>query len=247
MKIPKIPQQIIRLSVIFVLIIAALIAARIILIPTSFGKYGHYRADAVGEIMNQEISYAGHQICVECHDDIYNLKARSNHQNLSCEVCHGPAAEHVEAPDEVTPIIPKSREMCAICHNYNPSRPTGFPQIILLQHNPGKACRNCHDPHRPVIPQTPQECSACHREIAMTKNVSHHVSLPCQKCHVVPVEHLKDPRTAAAHKPEKREFCGGCHATDADSSRDIPRINLENHNRQYKCWDCHYPHHPEAY
>jgi len=43
-------------------------------IPPSFGKYGHYRADAVDEAITQEINYAGHTTCVECHDEVYEPK-----------------------------------------------------------------------------------------------------------------------------------------------------------------------------
>lgn len=243
---PKIPRQIISLALLFVAAIAALIAARILLIPKSFGKYGHYRAAAVDEIAARPINYAGYQVCGECHDDIYAVKENSNHRGLSCEVCHGPAARHVDAPDEYVPDAPRGRGYCPLCHGYNPSRPTGFPQIITALHNPGKACMTCHNPHAPTLPHTPEECSACHRVISSQKSVSHHASLPCTKCHNVPREHLTNPRAALVQKPERREFCGQCHDRNADSPREIPRIDLETHWERYLCWDCHYPHYPEA-
>jgi ribosomal protein S27AE len=43
-----------------------------------------------------------------------------------------------------------------------------------------------------------------------------------------------------------REFCGKCHAEGASGPGEISRINLHTHNERYMCWDCHYPHHPEA-
>ncbi|MFQ5869027.1 MAG: hypothetical protein ACE5JC_03900 [Candidatus Zixiibacteriota bacterium] len=220
--------------------------ARILFVPHSFGKYGHYRADVVEEIISQEISYAGYQACVDCHDDVHELKAKSNHRGVSCEACHGPAAEHIEAPDEFTPRTPRERGYCPLCHGYNPSRPTGFPQIIVDLHNPGKACMSCHNPHNPLLPHAPEECSACHREIASQKMVSHHTSLACTRCHTVPEEHLVHPRFALAEKPARREFCGQCHGQEAPSPREIPRIDLHTHGERYLCWDCHYPHHPEA-
>lgn len=243
---PKIPRQIISLTLLFVAAIAALIAARILLIPKSFGKYGHYRAAAVDEIGAQPINYAGYQVCGECHDDIYAVKENSNHKGLSCEVCHGPAARHIDAPDEYVPDAPRGRGYCPLCHGYDPSRPTGFPQIVTALHNPGKACMTCHNPHAPTLPRTPEECSACHRVISSQKSISHHAALPCTKCHNVPKEHLTDPRAALAQKPEHREFCGQCHDRGADSPREIPRINLDTHWDRYLCWDCHYPHYPEA-
>jgi hypothetical protein len=148
----KIPQQIVSLAILFAVMLAGLIVARIILVPESFGEYGHYRADAVDDIMAMEINYAGAIVCEECHDDITEIKDRSNHRNVSCEVCHGPSVKHTEAPDEYTPDAPRERGYCPLCHGYDPSRPTGFPQIITELHNPGKPCMTCHEPHNPLLP-----------------------------------------------------------------------------------------------
>lgn len=243
---PRIRQQVTSLIILFALALAALIVARILLVPETFGKYGYYRADAIDDIVATDVKYAGYQACQECHDDISEMKARSNHKGVSCEVCHGPAARHTEAPDEFTPDAPRERGYCPLCHGFNPSRPTGFPQIITELHNPGKPCMSCHNPHNPLLPHEPEECSACHREIASEKRVSHHASLSCETCHTVPEEHQTSPRFVSVRKPMTREFCGGCHGRGADSSKGIPRIDLETHGQRYLCWDCHYPHHPEA-
>lgn len=246
MKKTKLPQQVVSLAILFAILIVGLVVARIMLVPKSFGEYGHYRADAVDEIKTQKINYAGAVVCSECHDDIVELKSRSNHRNVACEACHGPAAGHVEAPDEVIPVAPRGRGYCPLCHGFDPSRPTGFPQIITELHNPGKACMTCHNPHDPLLPHSPEECSACHREIANTKRISPHESLECTTCHEVPKQHLATPRFVLAKKPQNREFCGKCHDKGANSPREIPRIDLLTHNARYLCWDCHYPHHPEA-
>ena len=241
-----VPQQIISLALVFAVMIAALITARTVLVPASFGKYGHYRADAVDAIMALDIKYAGYSACAECHRDILEQKAGSNHRNVACEVCHGPSAKHVNAPDEYTPTAPRDRGYCPLCHGYDPSRPTGFPQIITLTHNPGKPCMTCHNPHNPLLPHKPEECSACHREIASIERVSHHSSLPCNRCHSVPDQHSVTPRFVRATKPADREFCGGCHARGSSASKEIPRVDLSTHGERYLCWDCHYPHNPEA-
>ncbi|MFQ6031417.1 MAG: multiheme c-type cytochrome [Candidatus Zixiibacteriota bacterium] len=243
---PRIPKQILSLTFLFAIVIAALVVARMLLVPHSFGRYGHYRADAVNEIIAQKINYAGYEACIECHDEIYEPKEKSHHKGVSCEACHGPAAKHVEAPDQFVPEAPRKRGYCPLCHGYNPSRPTGFPQIITELHNPGQACMTCHNPHSPLLPHTPEECSACHREIANKKRVSHHALLSCVRCHSVPEEHLINPKFALAQKPTEREFCGECHAADAKADREIPRIDLDTHGERYLCWDCHYAHHPEA-
>ena len=46
-------------------------------------------------------------------------------------------------------------------------------------------------------------------------------------------------------RPELAEgrFCGTCHAADIP---DVPQVNLRDHGEPYVCWQCHYPHYPEA-
>ena len=246
MKIPKIPQQVISLCILFSAALIVFIGVRQYFVPPTFGLYGHYRAKAADEIKEEKVKYAGSEVCADCHAEIYDLKVKSYHKNVACEVCHGPAEAHAQDPAESKPEIPHDRSQCTICHNYNPARHTGFPQIIASQHNPGKFCTHCHQAHNPTLPHTPHDCSACHREIASQKMVSHHASLECTTCHETPPEHLTNPRAFEVKKPQNKEFCGQCHARDADSPVEIPRIDLLTHGEPYLCWDCHYPHNPEA-
>jgi hypothetical protein len=239
------PEQVKRLTVIAVILITLFFISRNILIPADFGEYGHYRTSAVTEIVTQEIKYAGRQICYDCHDDVVDLKQTGYHKNLSCEVCHGPAAAHTE-DEEVELAVPRERGHCPICHEYLPSRPTGFPQIIAASHNPNKPCIKCHDPHDPIPSETPKDCEACHAEIANSKSLSKHVYIPCIKCHETPEQHKVTPRQIFAGKPTSREFCGGCHGQEALNEEDIPRIDMQTHEKSYVCWQCHYPHQPEA-
>lgn len=247
MNLARFPKQLIPLILIFLIGIAALIGARVLLIPESFGKYGHYRADAVDEIMAQPMMYAGSALCYDCHDDLVDLKGQSLHKNVTCEVCHGPAAEHIEAPDEFTPEAPRGRGYCTLCHGYDPSRPSGFPQILSERHNPGRPCMTCHNPHNPLLPHEPEECSACHRDIANLKTVSHHTELSCTQCHTVPQEHLTSPRFVRAEKPVNSETCAVCHSEAEEGQLSAPKVDFRNHGNRYDCWDCHYPHHPEAH
>lgn len=246
MKSLKIPQQLIPLAFLLILAVIALVISRMLLVPKTFGEYGHYRAETVDEIAGLEIAYAGYQACYDCHDDVYETKQQSRHQRVSCEACHGPAAQHIEAPDENIPSAPRDRGYCTLCHGYIPARPTGFPQIIPELHNPSQACMSCHEPHNPLVPHTPEDCTACHRQIASEKTVSPHSTLSCTTCHIVPAEHLANPALVGAEKPIAKETCGQCHAVGADSPRGIPRIDLETHGERYICWDCHYPHSPKA-
>ncbi|MCF8242479.1 MAG: hypothetical protein K9J16_13960 [Melioribacteraceae bacterium] len=242
----EIPEQVTRIVFLLIVFIAAFLFIRSNLVPEDFGKTGHYRFSAIDEIISVDIKYAGQDVCNECHDDIVVVKDSSYHHNVTCEVCHGAAAIHADDPVEFTPTAPRERNICPQCHEYLPSRPTGFPQIISASHNPLKPCITCHNPHDPVPPETPKECSACHKEISSTKSISHHALIPCTKCHSVPEKHRLDPREYLPTKPGSREFCGQCHSEDADSEPGIPRIDLETHETKYVCWQCHYPHLPEA-
>ncbi len=239
------PQQVTRLVVVFALVGAALITARYFLVPDTFGELGHYRAASLDAIEALPISYAGRQECATCHSDVEAVRAASNHRGVSCEVCHDPAANHAAAPMEVKPAIHRERDLCTVCHAFNPSRPSGFPQIDGVTHNPRMECANCHQPHAPEPPVTPGECSACHGEIARQKSVSHHSGLPCTTCHQTPEEHKVNPRSVRPSRPTDRAFCGGCHSEPAMAGSGIPQVDLKTHGERYLCWQCHYPHYPE--
>lgn len=243
----KIPDQIIRLIIPFAIIIVALVLAKKFLTPATFGRYGHYRAAAVDDVTAQEMQYAGEQACADCHEEIVNKKTLSYHKGVSCEVCHGPARAHTEDPTEHKLPAPRERGFCTLCHTYNPSRPTGFPQIVPATHSPGKPCISCHNAHDPTPPHAPSECGACHGDIARTKMLSPHADVPCIRCHVTPQEHKVTPRMVRPSKPANREFCGECHAKEATSPKEIPRIDIQTHGERYTCWECHYPHLPKAY
>ncbi len=245
-KAKSFPSQLRSLVILFALLLAVFITARHLFVPESFGKMGHYRAAAVEASAGLPLHYAGSHVCMDCHDDIYATKSESFHRNVSCEVCHGPAAAHSEEPSEHALSAPRKRGYCTLCHGYNPSRPTGFPQIEPASHNPLKPCFECHDAHDPKPPHTPEQCSACHRNIWRTKAVSHHAQLECARCHATPEEHKENPAKYRPAKPSSRGFCGGCHSREADSPENIPRINLDSHHVGYVCWQCHYPHYPEA-
>jgi hypothetical protein len=241
------PQQLTRLLIIFGVLVGGLFVARHRLVPKTFGEKGHYRAAAVVTIKALPVRYAGREACATCHDQIADAHGKARHQSVACEVCHGPAAAHTEAPTENVLEAPRKRGYCPLCHGYDPSRPTGFPQIDPATHNPVKPCISCHNPHQPEPPHVPSECSACHGEIARTKAVSRHALLACTECHQTPVKHKDTPRMFRPEKPRSREFCARCHAKGANSAKEIPRIDAETHGgARYLCWQCHYPHMPEG-
>ena len=239
------PQQVTRLIVVFAIVGTSLIVGRQLLIPETFGELGHYRAAALDSAADHQKKYAGQGECLLCHSDIQGLKSGSNHETVTCEVCHGPAADHVAGPMDVKPVINRARENCVLCHGYNPSRPTGFPQVEPLAHNAPMECVGCHSPHAPEPPATPEECSAFHGQIARQKSVSHHAGLPCSTCHDAPEEHKISPRSIQPTVPSDRAFCAGCHAQPGMEVSGIPQVSVSSHGERYLCWQCHYPHFPE--
>lgn len=241
------PEQIRHLAVPAVIIIVGALTMRYLLVPADFGLYGHYRASSVLQNAEQEIKHAGSQACADCHEAIVETKTSSYHRGVSCESCHGPASSHVQDPDKIKPTVPKGRSQCLLCHEYLSSRPTGFPQVVAESHNPVKACITCHQPHDPKPPQVPKACDACHAKIQRTMSLSRHANLNCMECHETPKQHKVLPRNYMPKKPQSREFCGKCHGQDAASHKDIPRINMSSHGEKYRCWECHYPHMPEAH
>lgn len=144
------PVQLKTLLPLFAVFIILFLVARHFLIPESFGKYGHYRADSMDEIAALPVNYAGKSVCIDCHDTEAQLLASDAHAALSCEVCHGPNAKHADDPDNKESIVKDgSRPFCARCHEINQARKTEvINQIDIKEHHPEKEnCIDCHNPH----------------------------------------------------------------------------------------------------
>jgi DnaJ-class molecular chaperone len=239
----RLPDALVRILALFLLLVALVLVVRALLPPSMKDKRIFVHA-AVEREMARPVHYAGSEVCAGCHDE-YTVKKQGYHRNLSCETCHGVAQAHAESPMETKPGLPRLREFCVRCHAFDPSRPTGFPQINPAAHNPLKQCVSCHNPHDPKPPSVPQECEGCHGEIARTKAVSPHVQLECTTCHNVPDGHKITPRAVMASIPAGRDFCGRCHAKEA-AMKETPKIDIATHGEKYLCWQCHYPHMPEV-
>ncbi len=142
------PVQLKTLIPLFAVFILLFLVARHFLIPESFGKYGHYRADSIDEIGALPIKYAGKAACIECHEIEAELLASDAHSNLSCEVCHGPGAQHAD-DYEIKPVKSGTREVCGRCHSLIAARKIEvINQIDTKEHHPEKTdCIDCHNPH----------------------------------------------------------------------------------------------------
>jgi hypothetical protein len=147
-----IPPQVKRLLLLFIIFIALFILVRRILLPPSFGQYGHYRANSLQSNAAKEAHYAGHETCVECHQDIADMIEMDLHDIVSCESCHTAALKHAEAavPEKVDVALNNNRQFCGLCHAMNTAKPVKVIfQVDLTEHNTDKNCIDCHNPHSP--------------------------------------------------------------------------------------------------
>lgn len=237
----RIPEQALRVVVLFLVLVAVLFIIRQFILPAEMKDTDLQKITATHREAAKEIKYAGGAACGQCHEKEPEMKQRGYHRDLSCESCHGAAQKHADNPADVKPSSPKKRDYCSYCHRYNSSRPTGFPQINPDTHNPRKPCVTCHNPHNPKPPTPPRSCAACHAQIERTKAASYHAQIACTVCHKTPEKHKSSPRTVMPTKPDKREFCGQCHA-EGSSRKGVATIDMATHGEKYVCWQCHYPH-----
>jgi ribosomal protein L37AE/L43A len=140
-----------RLAAVFLVGLVVFLVVRNVLVPRSFGRYGHYRADAIAEIAALPINYAGHHVCEDCHSDVHDVKSKGVHKGVACESCHGPLAAHANDPASVTPQKLDTMMLCPRCHTANIAKPKNFPQVDVADHSNGAACITCHQPHSPAI------------------------------------------------------------------------------------------------
>lgn len=150
-KWPKDADHLVRLGAVFISVAIVSFVGRSLLVPRSFGEYGHFRGAAIAEIAARPISYAGHELCEACHPEVLALKSAGRHKGVSCEACHGPQQRHTEDPATMIPPKLDTAILCVKCHEANPAKPVTFPQVASTDHSAGLACNVCHQPHSPHI------------------------------------------------------------------------------------------------
>lgn len=137
----------------------AYLIARSLLLPPSFGKYGFYRGDAVGEARERPLAFGTKESCAECHSGVVETHKKGRHESVQCQNCHAPLAVHIKegAFQEAMPVD-RSAALCLRCHSHLPSRPAGFPEISVKEHLEAKGlamaptvCLVCHKPHDPQL------------------------------------------------------------------------------------------------
>ena len=144
-------EHLVRLAAVMAVALIAFVTLRAVVVPQSFGKYGHYRGDAIPEIAARPVAFSGHDVCEACHTDVVEKKKQGKHVVVPCEACHGAQAKHADDPASVTPAKLDTAIVCARCHEANSAKPKSFPQVVTADHSGGIACDACHQPHRPKI------------------------------------------------------------------------------------------------
>jgi hypothetical protein len=140
-----------RFAGLFVFAFLAFLVIRGFEVPKSFGQYGHYRGNAIGEIAARPVKFAGHETCETCHTDVAEKKNSGKHAHVNCEACHGALANHAQDPMTVKPVLPDTSVLCARCHTASAATPKGFPQVEPAEHSQGLSCETCHQPHTPSM------------------------------------------------------------------------------------------------
>jgi hypothetical protein len=118
-----------------ILIIAAVLVTRKILVPADFG------------IGSRGYMYGWHRPSNEQEWKEVSVKYRTAEY---CKNCHGPALGHPDDPKTLP--INRTRELCARCHfrlEYPTSGRGKIRGIDPKTHNPELECVTCHWPHDP--------------------------------------------------------------------------------------------------
>jgi len=150
-------EHLIRLAAVLILGVVAFVVMRAAVVPKSFGQYGQYRGDAIGEVAARPIAHAGHEVCEGCHTDVAEQKKLGRHVVVPCEACHGAQAKHADDPGTIKPPKLDTAVVCSRCHEANSAKPKTFPQVVTADHAQGIACDTCHQPHRPKIEEKTEE------------------------------------------------------------------------------------------
>jgi len=144
------PKLIFRLFLSFVLFVSVFIFIQQHLKPDSFGKYGHYRANAIDDNKMRTSYFKSENKCKECHQDIYDLKDNDVHYGVRCESCHSPKINASVECKEMPPKVEGTLKFCGQCHAMNLGRlKKGVPQLDFKEHKQGQNCIECHNPHAP--------------------------------------------------------------------------------------------------
>jgi hypothetical protein len=174
-----------------------------LVVPWVYGEYGFHPAENARTWAALAPGYADAVVCQPCHEAQYASWQGERHASVTCESCHGPLAEHaatapLEAPAGSLGLSKPATDLCVVCHEQSPAKPTAFAQVDLLEHNPGAPCLGCHDSHSADAVRPPDiahslarlpACVTCHAPAGLKPVPAGHVEASdavCQGCHKRP-------------------------------------------------------------
>src|SRR5829696_5436932 len=67
-------EHLVRMAGIFAVGVVVFLGLQALLVPKTFGLYGHYRAAAITEVAAQPMSYAGRASCAACHQPVLEVQ-----------------------------------------------------------------------------------------------------------------------------------------------------------------------------
>jgi cytochrome c553 len=177
------PKHITRLLALVGAGLVFALVARYFVVPDSFYRFGHFRADSVPEIAAKEPVFQGAAYCEGCHGERHAEWSANNHKSVACETCHGAAKGH---PDNgKLPVPADTVALCTLCHEAMPGRPQTQPQVVVAQHAADQQCKACHNAHAPKIAAVAAkvtgdaaigrkladaECASCHGARGISPN-----------------------------------------------------------------------------
>ncbi len=148
---PFFQRAYVRVGLLLLTVLIIFGTVRQLSIPPSFGEYGRYRGDSIGENVAKKVNFAlGNDDCKKCHLNLFQIISQAEHKGLNCQSCHGPAANHVSNPASGTPKVIGNEELCGSCHRQIAGRTKEMITMVMpLWHSGGVECAKCHNPHQP--------------------------------------------------------------------------------------------------
>ena len=77
-------EHLARMAGLFVVGILTFVVLRWVMVPPSFGRYGHYRGAALGDLSSRPLHFAGRAACEDCHADVVAVRKGSLHERIGC-------------------------------------------------------------------------------------------------------------------------------------------------------------------
>ena len=112
----KYNAHLIRLIIAMVVFAVVALIVRKVLTPETMGQYGHYRGADIEDQRDVAVRHGTNESCFQCHKSIRRIHKKGIHQTVSCEICHGPYADHVADGKKIgtLPVV-KGKDIIPLC------------------------------------------------------------------------------------------------------------------------------------